>query len=140
MERGMTRPSVLVVEDEPLVAVHIGRIALEAGYELCGIAASGPEALALAEIRPPDVALIDIRLIGRMNGLEVARRLHGQFGTLPAFITADAPGLSPDLSGLPYVAIIGKPFSHEQLEDALAVARDILARKGAALETADVLG
>ena len=135
----MDGPTVLVVEDEPLVAVHIGRIALEAGYELCGIAASGPEALAIAETRPPAVALIDIRLIGRMSGLEVARRLHGQFGTLPVLITADAPGLSPEALGLPYVAILGKPFSHEQLEDALALARDTIERSAEARRTVEAL-
>ncbi len=135
----MSCPSILVVEDEPLLAVHIGRIAIEAGYELCGTAASGPEALAIADAQPPDVALIDIRLIGRMDGLEVARRLHAKFGTLPVLITADAPGLSLTALELPCVAIVGKPFSHEQLEDALTTARARLERAVDARGTATLL-
>ena len=39
------------------------------------------------------------------------------------FITADAPSLNYLSLGFPYVAIVGKPFSHEALEDALAEAR-----------------
>lgn len=58
-----------------------------------------------------------------MDGIEVARQLHKQHGTLAVFITADAPHL--DQSGLdfPFVAIVGKPFSHDTLEEALAEAR-----------------
>ena len=125
----MDSPVVLVVEDEPLVAMHIARIAMETGCELGGIAAAGPEALLIAESRPPAIALIDVRLMGRMDGLEVARRLHRQYGTLAVFITADAPSLNYLPLGFPYVAIVGKPFSHEALEDALAEAR---AKLGAA--------
>jgi CheY-like chemotaxis protein len=122
MEREMAGPVLLVVEDEPLVAMHIARIAMEAGCELGGIAAAGPEALAIAESNPPKIALIDIRLIGRMDGIEVARRLHKQFGTLAVFITADAPHLDSSVIDFPFVAIVGKPFSHEVLEEALAEA------------------
>ena len=125
----MIGPRILVVEDEPLVAVHIARFAIEAGFELCGTAASGPEALAMADAQLPDVALIDVRLIGRMDGLEVARRLYRKFETLPVLISADAPGLNPEALGLPCIAIIGKPFSHEQLEDALAAARAAILRE-----------
>ena len=120
----MDSPVVLVVEDEPLVAMHIARIAMEAGCELGGIAAAGPEALIIAESRPPAIALIDVRLIGRMDGVEVARKLHARFGTLAVFVTADAPTLlSHTAIDFPYVTIVGKPFSHEALEGALADAR-----------------
>lgn len=119
----MDSPVVLVVEDEPLVAMHIARIAMEAGCELGGIAAAGPEALAIAESRPPRIALIDIRLIGRMDGVEVARRLHKLYGTLAVLITADAPHLDHNGFDFPFVAIVGKPFSHDTLEEALAEAR-----------------
>jgi CheY-like chemotaxis protein len=122
----MDRPVVLVVEDEPIVATHIARIAIETGCELGGIAAAGPEALLIAESRPPAIALIDVRLMGRMDGIEVARKLHTQFGTLAIFITADAPTLSHAPIGIPYVTIVGKPFSHEALEEALAEAREKL--------------
>ena len=118
----MDRPVVLVVEDEPIVAMHIARIAMEAGCELGGIAAAGPEALAIADSNPPKIALIDIRLIGRMDGIEVARQLHKQHGTLAVFVTADAPHLDHNAFDFPFVAIIGKPFSHDTLEEALAEA------------------
>jgi CheY-like chemotaxis protein len=122
MEREMSRPVVLVVEDEPILAMYIARIAMEAGCELGGIAAAGPEALAIAESNPPQIALVDIRLIGRMDGIEVARQLHKQYGTLAVFVTADAPHLDHNAFDFPFVTIVGKPFSHDTLEGALAEA------------------
>lgn len=119
----MNGPVVLVVEDEPIVAMHIARIAMETGCVLGGIAAAGPEALAIAESNPPQIALVDIRLIGRMDGIEVARQLHKLYGTLTVFVTADAPHLDASAFDFPFAAIVAKPFSHDMLEDALAGAR-----------------
>ena len=118
----MDGPVVLVVEDEPLVAMHMARIAMEVGCELGGIAAAGPEALAIAGSNPPQIAIVDIRLIGRMDGIEVARQLHKRYGTLAVFVTADAPHLDQSAFDFPFVSIVGKPFSHDMLEGALAEA------------------
>jgi CheY-like chemotaxis protein len=109
-EHEMSCPSILVVEDEPIVALDLARMALEAGYVLCGTAASGPEALALAEINRPTVALIDIRLIGRMDGIEVGRRLYEQFGTRSIFVTADAVDVTQARIGFPSIAVVAKPY------------------------------
>jgi CheY-like chemotaxis protein len=123
MEHEMSCPSVLVVEDEPIVAMDLARLALDAGYELCGTAASGLEALAIAESRPPDVVLVDNRLIGRMTGLDVAERLYREFGTLSVFITADAPALKLRPPDFPHLAILPKPFPRDRLDEILASAR-----------------
>lgn len=120
----MSCPSILIVEDEPLVALDLARLALEAGYALCGIAASGPEALALAELNPPTVALVDIRLIGRMDGIEVARRLYGQFGTRSIFVTADAIGATSARVGFPCIAVVAKPYLAASVQTLLAKAHN----------------
>jgi CheY-like chemotaxis protein len=119
----MSCPSILVIEDEPIVAMDLARTALDAGYTLCGTAASGPEAIAVAELSPPAVALVDVRLIGRMGGVEVARRLHKEFGTLAVFITADAPTLRREGIDFPHLAILDKPLARHRLDEVLAAAR-----------------
>jgi CheY-like chemotaxis protein len=116
----MSCPSILIVEDEPIVALDLARMALEAGYALCGTAASGPEALALAELNPPTVALVDIRLIGRMDGVEVAQRLYDQFGTRSIFVTADAVGATRARIGFPCIAVVAKPYMAATLHALLA--------------------
>lgn len=116
----MSCPSILIIEDEPIVALDLARMALEAGYVLRGTATSGPEALALAESDPPTVALVDVRLIGRMDGIEVARRLHGLFGTRAIFLTADAVGTTTARIEFPCIAVVSKPYPPESLQALLA--------------------
>jgi CheY-like chemotaxis protein len=113
-------PSILIVEDEPIVALDLARMALEAGYVLCGIGASGPEALALAESDPPSVALVDVRLMGRMDGIEVARRLYDQFGTRAIVVTADPVVATSARIEFPCIAIVAKPYLTATLQTLLA--------------------
>jgi DNA-binding LytR/AlgR family response regulator len=67
---------MIVADDEPELAEYlVGRLAeLWPELELCGIAASGKEALALINAEKPDVVFLDIKMPG-MSGLEVARRM-----------------------------------------------------------------
>jgi DNA-binding LytR/AlgR family response regulator len=83
----MTRPTALLVDDEPQLLVALRR-ALESAWpelEVIGEALDGEEALELAEARPPDVAFLDIQMPG-LSGLEVARRLQGRCHVV--FVTA----------------------------------------------------
>lgn len=83
----MTRPTALLVDDEPQLLAALRR-SLEAAWpelEVIGEARDGEEALELAEARPPDVAFLDIQMPG-LSGLEVARRLQGRSHVV--FVTA----------------------------------------------------
>jgi CheY-like chemotaxis protein len=115
-------PVVLIVEDEPIVALDLARTVLEAGYALCGTAASGPEALALAELNPPTVAIVDVRLIGRMDGIEVARRLHGQFNTQAIVLTADPIATTRARIEFPHIEVMAKPYLASTLRAVLVKA------------------
>jgi len=67
--------TVLTVDDQPIFRrVARSLIAATLGFEQVGEAASGPEALRLAEELRPDLVLIDVRMPG-MDGIETARRL-----------------------------------------------------------------
>lgn len=68
---------VLLVDDEPLFTDFLQNIIdwHAAGCTLCGIAADGEQALALALLHRPDIVLLDIN-IPLMNGLEVCRRMR----------------------------------------------------------------
>src|SRR5687767_4303871 len=67
---------ILVVEDEGIVAMDLkGR--LEAlGYTVVDTVSSGEDAIRRATELHPDLALVDIRLSGDMDGIEAARRIR----------------------------------------------------------------
>jgi adenylate cyclase len=82
--------AVLIVEDESIVAHDIGQTLTDLGYEVCGRASSAEEALARATERPPDVALVDIRIKGKLDGTKAAQLLQERFGTAIVYVTAHA--------------------------------------------------
>ncbi len=69
------RPRVMIVDDDPLIRDVVRAVLEDGSYEL-EEAASGEEALRLAERRPPDVVLLDVMMPG-MDGFEVAERIKG---------------------------------------------------------------
>ena len=56
--------SILIVEDEKIVAMDIAGSLKSFGYEVSGIVASGNEAIDLVEKNPPDLILMDIKIKG----------------------------------------------------------------------------
>ncbi len=86
--------SVLVVEDEAIVALELEMAVQDAGHEVAGIAGDLKEALEIAADGPVDLALVDINLRDGRTGVEIAHRLKAQHGTLVMFLTAN-PDLAP---------------------------------------------
>ncbi|MGA2258611.1 MAG: response regulator [Thermoguttaceae bacterium] len=67
---------VLIAEDDLMIADMSEEILVDAGYEVCGIARTVSEAVALGRVHKPDLALIDHRLADGGLGSEVAARLR----------------------------------------------------------------
>ena len=64
---------VLIVEDEPVVALDLKQEVEEFGCEVLGVAESADEALMAAEENLPDLALMDVRIVGSVDGIQTAR-------------------------------------------------------------------
>ena len=77
---------VLILKDE-LVARDIQSTLDGAGYQT-SLATSGEEAIEIARRDQPDLALVDIRLAGAMDGIETARALRQELGSPVADLTA----------------------------------------------------
>ncbi len=108
--------TVLVVDDEPTIVEVVGRYLERAGYETLD-AADGPEALRQAELRQPDLIVLDVMLPG-IDGIEVLRRLHEREGKPVPVILLTARGEESDrLVGLRRGAddYVVKPFSPAEL-------------------------
>jgi two-component system, cell cycle sensor histidine kinase and response regulator CckA len=81
-------PRILIVEDEQIVALNLSTTLAGLGYEIAGIAAGGDQAVQLAEETRPDLALMDIALSGRMDGIAVAREMRKRRQLPVVFLTA----------------------------------------------------
>lgn len=108
--------SVLIVEDEPMIADVVARYLDRAGYETTR-AHDGPTAVAAALSRRPDLVVLDVMLPG-FDGLEVMRRLHADLDARVPVILLTAKGEEADrLVGLRSGAddYVVKPFSPAEL-------------------------
>jgi DNA-binding response OmpR family regulator len=110
---GDPKPTVLVVDDEPLVVEVLGRYLRRDGFDVTS-AASGPEALAAAidPDHPPRVIILDVMLPG-IDGLELCRRLRAERHTTPIILLTARGEEADRIGGLGLGAddYVVKPFS-----------------------------
>ena len=101
--------SVLVVEDEALVALDMEETLKAAGLHVMGPAASVAEAMALLEAGTPDAAILDLNLRGELV-TPVARKLR-EIG-VPFVLATAYNHLRPDAEqAFSGVANLGKPLA-----------------------------
>jgi CheY-like chemotaxis protein len=120
-------PRVIIVEDELLVAWHLESLAREQRMEVCALVPDGDGAIEQAADLDADLILMDIRLAGRMDGIEAARRIREQRDTPIIFITAhgdDATRAKID-QVLPGIPVLAKPITADRLKEAIAAVMKI---------------
>jgi len=114
------RPSILIVEDEALVASYIREVLEESGFVIVGSASSGIEALTVAAETRPDLALVDIKLSGPMDGIEVVQELRRRFNVPAIFLSGVAdPAVMDRARKAPALGFLEKPFRPSQVFNAL---------------------
>jgi CheY-like chemotaxis protein len=112
---------VLVVEDEAVVAMFLADLLADLKYEVCGVAPTGRQALALAAERRPGFAMVDLRLKGDLDGLETARKLRDELNISSVLLSGDPEALRSAASrGVSPIGILQKPYTPDQLESVLA--------------------
>jgi DNA-binding response OmpR family regulator len=82
------RERILVVEDDVLIASQIETALMDEGFEIAGTAATGQEALQLAEAQSPTLVVMDIRLAGDRDGIDTALELFRSLGIRCIFASA----------------------------------------------------
>jgi CheY-like chemotaxis protein len=119
--------SVLIVEDEALIASYIGEVLAESGLRIAGVAASGPEALSLAAENSPSLALVDIRLTGPIDGIELACLLRQKYGVCSIFLSGliDAETTERARAAEP-LGFLPKPFRPSQVFNAIQRAQELM--------------
>ncbi len=112
--------SILIVEDDALVAACINDLLAEMGFFVVGTATSAPEAISLLGDATPDLALIDIRLSGPIDGIDLACRLRQEFA-IPAIFLSGV--IDPDIARRAQAAqplgLLQKPFLPSEVFNAI---------------------
>jgi DNA-binding response OmpR family regulator len=116
---------VLIAEDELMIADLLEETLIMSGYEVCGIARTVDEAVALAKLHKPDLAVLDVRLAGGDRGTEIARQLGGS-GTLGVLYATGEDAQRSTLTRADGSASITKPYRVEDVADALGIVREIM--------------
>lgn len=107
---------ILIVEDEVIIAMALEDSVHDFGYLVAGRATTGQRAIDLAMETQPDLALIDIRLNGDIDGIEAAEKISGRMKIPVVFLTAysDEETLSRAIKTNPYGYLI-KPIRPREL-------------------------
>ena len=110
--------SVLIVEDEALLAMDIEAMIEDVGHHVVGEAASLFDVEALSDTLDPHLAFVDLHLAKQTSGLDVARLITLRWPrTLIIFVTANPKKIPDDFAG--GHGVISKPFSRSGLQSAL---------------------
>ncbi len=119
----MTGESILVVEDEGVIALQVRELLEKNGYRVSGTTAYGEDAVAMAEKNPPDLIFMDIELMGEMDGIEAARTIHEHTDIPIIYLTAysDRQRIARAKGTVPYGYLV-KPFSEQELLAAVDMA------------------
>lgn len=106
---------VLIIEDEPIIALDLEKIVSGMGHRVVGVAATRDEALGLAQQSPPGLVLADIRLADESSGIDAARQILEKVDVPVIFITAYPERLLTGAKPEP-AFLITKPFSEETVK------------------------
>jgi len=108
--------TIMVVEDETIVALDIQNRLTKLGYNVPAVLATGEEAIEQAPQIAPDLVLMDIMLAGEIDGIKAAEEIHQQLNIPVIFLTAYADSRTLQAAKLtePYGYVL-KPFEEREL-------------------------
>ena len=117
------KANILIVEDESIVAQDLQFILEDLGYNASETANSGELAIQKAAQINPDLILMDIRILGEIDGITTAQRILQQFDIPVVYLTAYADDDTIARAKLtsPYGYII-KPFEERELRTTIEIA------------------
>ncbi|NDJ19666.1 hybrid sensor histidine kinase/response regulator [Myxacorys almedinensis] len=119
----MSFATVLIVEDERIIALDIQTSLQSAGYGVVAIATSATEALESVKGLSPDLVLMDIRIRGDRDGVETAEQIRADYQIPVVYLTAHADENTLQRAKLtePFGYIL-KPFEDRELITTIEIA------------------
>lgn len=114
---------ILIVEDDPVTATDLKRTLRRLGYEVLPVVASGEEAVRKTIQEPPDLILMDIKMPGKLDGIEAAARIQQQAAIPIIYLSAYSSEKLVERAKLtePFCYLL-KPFREKELQIAVEMA------------------
>lgn len=116
-----TRSRVMIIEDEPLIAMDLETIVRDLGHDVTGVAVTRDEAVALAMEDRPGLVLADIQLADDSSGIDAVKDILAEFNVPVIFITAFPERLLTGERPEP-TFLITKPFQRSTVKAAISQA------------------
>lgn len=116
-----TRANVLIIEDEPIIAMDLETIVRDLGHDVTGVAVTRDEAVAQALAQRPGLVLADIQLADDSSGIDAVKDILSEFSVPVIFITAFPERLLTGERPEP-TFLITKPFQRSTVKAAIAQA------------------
>ena len=112
--------NILIVEDEMIIAMEIAAVIRNMGHAVVGTAMKGEDAISLAELRKPDIVLMDIFLKGMMDGITAAEIIFHSYHIPVIYLTAnsDVNTLERAMKTKPF-GYLTKPVNAQELHTAI---------------------
>jgi CheY-like chemotaxis protein len=111
---------ILIADDNTTLTIQLEEYLPTIGYEVKGVASSGLGAVEMARTLKPDLILMDIKMPGKLNGIEAASIIKSELGIDILFISGYADEELLEMAKLVEpLGYIHKPFSDEQIAAAL---------------------
>jgi CheY-like chemotaxis protein len=119
----MEMRSVLVVEDEALIALDLACSLESLGYRVLGPASNGEDARRIALSENPDLLLMDVTIQGKVDGIDTARAITQDRPAKVIFLTALTDAVTrARAESLRPQAFLSKPCSIRQMQKILSEA------------------
>ncbi|GJL78951.1 MAG: hypothetical protein NPINA01_19400 [Nitrospinaceae bacterium] len=114
---------ILVVEDESIVAAHIAESLKHSGYKVTDTVSYGEQAVESVMQNRPDLVLMDVVLVGPMDGIEAGEVIYSNFDIPIIFLTAysDKKTLARAKKIGPFGYLV-KPFKETDLHSGIQMA------------------
>ena len=110
-----TRARILIIEDEPIIALDLEALARDLGHDVVGVAATRAEAVALARSVRPGLVLADVRLADGSSGIDAVNDILAAESLPVIFITAFPERLLTGERPEP-TFLVTKPFNPDMVK------------------------
>lgn len=119
----MSKVTILVVEDEVLIADHLAETLEDLGYEVMEPVGTYSEAITTLEEGRPDLAILDIQLSGRKSGIDLAEKINSVYQFPFIFLSSNTDRVTlEDAKRAEPFAFLVKPYSKDELYTSIEVA------------------
>ncbi len=114
---------ILIIEDEALITDHLAITLESIGYYIVDIVDTANEAFKVLEYKKVDFAIIDIKIIGDLSGIDIAKKINNKYKIPFIYLTSntDATTLNEVKETNPYGFLV-KPFSEKDLMPSIEIA------------------